>query len=81
MTADAAPKSKFSNAYELFILLLTLLSLLNMVALLLPLAPFSSDRRSRRIRLGLRKFETQCDSTPQIVAQCLPQFIGRRFHL
>ena len=39
MTPTASAKSKFSNSYELFILLLTLLSLLNMVALLLPLAP------------------------------------------
>ena len=43
MTTEAAPKSKFSNSYELFILLLTVLSLLNMVALLLPLR----RRRSR----------------------------------
>ena len=36
MTSEVAPKSKFSNSYELFILLLTILSLLDMVALLLP---------------------------------------------
>jgi voltage-gated potassium channel len=40
VTVDAAQKPKFSNAYELFILLLTILSLLDMVALLWPrLAP------------------------------------------
>lgn len=36
MTSEAAPKPKFSNSYELFILLLTVLSLLDMVMLLLP---------------------------------------------
>ena len=36
MTSEAAPRSRPSNSYELFILLLTLLSLLDMVALLLP---------------------------------------------
>ncbi len=39
MTAEATTKPKFSNSYELFILLLTVLSLLDMVMLLLPLAP------------------------------------------